>query len=218
MVVIFQLKSLKRRERSLLILRLAVVHIKIFPQKSAAIVVAIVKENMRKILVCFSIFGLMMAGSATANAEGSADINVSPEAVENIARDWYESLQVPAPLVLPDLPSRATVVPQTTTLLSTEQPESATVTPSDPAPLAQSQSQKWSVNWDAIAQCESGGNWGINTGNGYYGGLQHSLSTWRAYGGTGYPHQNSKEEQIRVAENVLRGQGIGAWPTCGRRG
>jgi hypothetical protein len=75
-----------------------------------------------------------------------------------------------------------------------------------------------SVNWDAIAQCESSGNWAINTGNGYYGGLQFSPSTWRANGGTGMPHHASREEQIRVAENTLRTQGIGAWPSCGGRG
>jgi hypothetical protein len=75
-----------------------------------------------------------------------------------------------------------------------------------------------SVNWDAIAACESGGNWAINTGNGYYGGLQFTLGTWRANGGVGMPNEASREEQIRVAENVLRSQGIGAWPVCGRRG
>ena len=74
-----------------------------------------------------------------------------------------------------------------------------------------------SVNWDAIAQCESGGNWAINTGNGYYGGLQFSPSTWRANGGSGSAHNASREEQIRVAENVLKSQGIGAWPTCGKK-
>jgi hypothetical protein len=74
------------------------------------------------------------------------------------------------------------------------------------------------VNWDAIAECESGGNWAINTGNGYFGGLQFSPATWRANGGTGMPHQASREEQIRVAENTLRTQGIGAWPTCGKKG
>lgn len=73
-------------------------------------------------------------------------------------------------------------------------------------------------NWDAIAQCESGGNWAINTGNGYYGGLQFTLGTWQANGGSGMPNQASRQEQIRVAENVLRTQGIGAWPVCGRRG
>ena len=75
-----------------------------------------------------------------------------------------------------------------------------------------------SVNWDAIAACESGGNWAINTGNGYFGGLQFSPSTWSANGGAGMPNQASRAEQIRVAENVLRTQGIGAWPVCGQRG
>jgi resuscitation-promoting factor RpfA len=68
--------------------------------------------------------------------------------------------------------------------------------------------------WDALAQCESTGNWSINSGNGYYGGLQFSPSTWRAFGGSGMPHQASKAEQIRVAENTLAAQGWGAWPAC----
>ncbi|UGT45533.1 transglycosylase family protein [Nocardia yamanashiensis] len=71
-------------------------------------------------------------------------------------------------------------------------------------------------DWDGVAQCESGGNWGINTGNGYYGGLQFSQSTWAANGGAGSAHNASKEEQIRVAENVLATQGVGAWPVCGQ--
>ena len=75
-----------------------------------------------------------------------------------------------------------------------------------------------SVDWDAIASCESGGNWAINTGNGYYGGLQFSPGTWSSNGGSGMPHQASREEQIRIAENVLQTQGIGAWPSCGGLG
>ncbi len=74
------------------------------------------------------------------------------------------------------------------------------------------------VNWDAIASCESGGNWSTDTGNGYHGGLQFTLGTWRANGGSGSPEGASRAEQIRVAENVLRTQGLGAWPVCGRRG
>lgn len=73
--------------------------------------------------------------------------------------------------------------------------------------------------WDAVAQCESGGNWSINTGNGYYGGLQFSASTWAAYGGTQYAataDRAGKSQQIAVAEKVLAGQGKGAWPVCGR--
>src|SRR4051794_20308318 len=73
--------------------------------------------------------------------------------------------------------------------------------------------------WDAVAQCESGGNWSINTGNGYYGGLQFSASTWAAYGGTQYAaqaNQAAKAQQIAVAEKVLAAQGKGAWPVCGK--
>ena len=72
-----------------------------------------------------------------------------------------------------------------------------------------------SVDWDAIAQCESGGNWSTNSGNGMYGGLQFKQSTWASNGGRGHPSTASREEQIRVAENVLRTQGLKAWPKCG---
>ncbi|MCT9620447.1 2-oxoglutarate dehydrogenase, E2 component, dihydrolipoamide succinyltransferase [Curtobacterium sp. C2H10] len=68
--------------------------------------------------------------------------------------------------------------------------------------------------WDALAQCESGGNWAINTGNGYYGGLQFNLGTWQANGGTGNPASASRATQIAVAERVLASQGWGAWPAC----
>ncbi|WP_037608110.1 LysM peptidoglycan-binding domain-containing protein [Streptacidiphilus rugosus] len=74
--------------------------------------------------------------------------------------------------------------------------------------------------WDKVAQCESGGDWSINTGNGYYGGLQFSASTWRAYGGGAYAstaNHASKGQQIAVAEKVLDSQGPGAWPVCGPR-
>jgi resuscitation-promoting factor RpfA len=68
--------------------------------------------------------------------------------------------------------------------------------------------------WDALAQCESGGNWSINTGNGFSGGLQFTPSTWAAYGGTGSPENASREQQIAVAERVQASQGWGAWPSC----
>jgi resuscitation-promoting factor RpfA len=73
--------------------------------------------------------------------------------------------------------------------------------------------------WDRVASCESGGNWAINTGNGYQGGLQFSPGTWKSHGGGEYApsaHMASKEEQIAVAERVLGSQGRGAWPVCGR--
>ncbi|MGC5049466.1 resuscitation-promoting factor Rpf [Micrococcus porci] len=69
-------------------------------------------------------------------------------------------------------------------------------------------------SWDKIAACESNGNWAINTGNGYYGGLQFSVTSWRGVGGTGYPHQASKAEQIKRAEILQDMQGWRAWPVC----
>jgi Transglycosylase-like domain/LysM domain len=77
------------------------------------------------------------------------------------------------------------------------------------------------VNWSAIAACESGGNWSTNTGNGFYGGLQFSEGTWLAYGGGQYASTAagaSQSQQVAVAERVLAGQGIGAWPVCGANG
>ncbi|MDT7702525.1 MAG: resuscitation-promoting factor RpfA [Pseudonocardiales bacterium] len=71
--------------------------------------------------------------------------------------------------------------------------------------------------WDNLAQCESTGNWATNTGNGYYGGLQFNLTTWRAYGGAGMPHNASREQQIAVAEKVLAAQGWNAWPSCSKK-
>ena len=72
-------------------------------------------------------------------------------------------------------------------------------------------------DWDRLAQCESGGNWAINTGNGFHGGLQFTASTWNAHGGqqyAPYAYQASREQQITVAERVLASQGWGAWPAC----
>ncbi|HWM75758.1 MAG TPA: transglycosylase family protein [Nocardioides sp.] len=69
--------------------------------------------------------------------------------------------------------------------------------------------------WDALAQCESGGNWAINTGNGYYGGLQFNLGTWQSYGGTGLPSDASRETQIAIATKLRDASGgYGAWPGC----
>ncbi|MBW3605767.1 MAG: transglycosylase family protein [Actinobacteria bacterium] len=81
------------------------------------------------------------------------------------------------------------------------QPEQAAAVPSDSV-------------WDQLAQCESGGNWSINTGNGYYGGLQFSASSWAAVGGSGLPHQHSREEQIKRGKLLQAQQGWGAWPSC----
>lgn len=75
------------------------------------------------------------------------------------------------------------------------------------------------AEWDTVARCESSGNWAINTGNGYHGGLQFAPGTWSGHGGgefATYAHQATRDEQIAVAERVLATQGKGAWPVCGR--
>jgi LysM repeat protein len=110
--------------------------------------------------------------------------------------------------------------PASTTPVSYSQPDPSTAAPvysssSAPAPSS------GGVNWNAIAACESGGNWGISTGNGFYGGLQFTQQTWLGYGGGQYASSAnlaSPSEQISVAQRVLAGQGIGAWPVCGAGG
>jgi resuscitation-promoting factor RpfB len=84
----------------------------------------------------------------------------------------------------------------------------------EPAPAPAPDYSAGGTVWDELAECESGGNWATNTGNGYYGGLQFSLSTWQAYGGPGMPHEQSRETQIAIAEKIQAAQGWGAWPSC----
>ncbi|WP_077088650.1 transglycosylase family protein [Mycobacterium rhizamassiliense] len=153
-------------------------------------------NNVRKTLVLTAITGtLLSVPSATASADPMGiDPNVAPAAPAPDAAP--PALNVAPAGFDPNLPPP----------------------PPPPAPDAPPPIRAYSVNWDAIAQCESGGNWGISTGNGFSGGLQFTPSTWRSNGGSGSPNGASREEQIRVAENVLHSQGIGAWPVCGRRG
>jgi ferric-dicitrate binding protein FerR (iron transport regulator) len=99
------------------------------------------------------------------------------------------------------------------------QPAADPSTPAPAAPEAPSAEPASGV-WDRIAACESGGNWSINTGNGYYGGLQMLGSTWRAYGGGEFarlPDQASRAQQITVAERIRGDVGFGAWPACARQ-
>lgn len=146
-------------------------------------------KNVRKTLILAAVTGtLVTIPSATAHADP-----------ETVAFDPNAPAAGPAPDAPPPPAPEAPPAPG----------------PDVPPPPAH---RAYSVNWDAIAQCESGGNWGISTGNGFSGGLQFTPSTWRANGGSGSPAGASRDEQIRVAENVLHSQGIGAWPVCGRRG
>jgi resuscitation-promoting factor RpfB len=115
---------------------------------------------------------------------------------------WYGTRTRPAPA-----PAPAPAPRQVTRTYSAPAPA--------PAPAPRTNFASGSTVWDQLAKCESGGNWAINTGNGYYGGLQFTLSTWHAYGGSGYPNQNSRETQIAIATKVRDASGgYGAWPAC----
>jgi hypothetical protein len=107
-----------------------------------------------------------------------------------------------------EAPTTTTVAPATTTTApppAAVQPVTSGAGYNDPANPAA---------WDRLAQCESGGNWGANTGNGYYGGIQFSLSSWHAVGGTGYPHQASRDTQIAMGQRLWNQGGWRHWPAC----
>lgn len=89
--------------------------------------------------------------------------------------------------------------------------------PAASAPASGSNYSGGNTVWDRLAKCESGGNWAINTGNGYYGGLQFSLGSWRGVGGSGYPHQASKAEQIKRGKMLQASGGWGHWPACSKK-
>jgi LysM repeat protein len=122
-----------------------------------------------------------------------------------MARAARATMPAPAPAAAP---AAAVSVPQA------DPPATAPVSTAAPA-------SSGGANWSAIAACESGGNWSASTGNGFYGGLQFSEQTWLAYGGGQYAssaNQATEAQQIAVAQRVLGGQGIGAWPVCGAGG
>ena len=105
------------------------------------------------------------------------------------------------------------------TLVTIPTPASPTPAPAPARAVPAAAAETYSGNsvWDDLARCESGGNWSINTGNGYYGGLQFSLGTWNAYGGAEfaeYPHQATRAEQIIVAERLRAARGYQPWPAC----
>ena len=184
-------------------------------------------KNVRKTLILAAITGtLVTVPSATATAEPMGfDPNVPPIGAPDAPPPPAPDAPAPAPAAFdPNVPPPAAVPDALAPVDAPPAPAPVgfdpNVPPPPPAPDAPPPPvhQAYSVNWDAIAQCESGGNWGINTGNGFSGGLQFTSSTWHANGGSGSPQSASREEQIRVAENVLHTQGIHAWPVCGRRG
>ena len=114
-------------------------------------------------------------------------------------------------------PTTTTTAPPTTTTTApptTEAPPPPAEEPAPPSTGGGFGDPGDYATWDALAECEASGNWAINTGNGYYGGLQFSLSSWQAVGGSGYPHEASRETQITMGQRLQAAQGWGAWPAC----
>lgn len=131
-----------------------------------------------------------------------------------------ETLRIPAAsetLTPRPLPGSTEPTAQTTPSPKAEPIVNSTPVPA-PAPTAYATTNASPVAggdvWDLIARCESGSNWSINTGNGFYGGLQFTLASWRSVGGTGYPNQASRDQQIALAQKLQARQGWSAWPVC----
>lgn len=98
-----------------------------------------------------------------------------------------------------------------------DEPDGSSGTPTDAEQFVADLPPERVQTWDDLAQCESSGDWSANTGNGFYGGLQFTQSSWEAVGGTGNPADASRDEQIMRAEMLQSEQGWGAWPVCSRR-
>jgi hypothetical protein len=129
----------------------------------------------------------------------------------------------PAPTTTTAAPTTTTAKPRVATLVAptttTTRPPATTTTaaPLAAARVATRPDPAAQATWEQLARCESNGNWSANTGNGYYGGLQFALATWRGLGGTGYPHQASKATQIAMGKKLYQRSGWGAWPGCQRK-
>ncbi|MFA9432198.1 transglycosylase family protein [Egicoccus sp. AB-alg2] len=174
---------------------------------------------MRVITAGAATVGLIGLGSAAAAAE-TYEVQAG-DTLSNIARsvdtvDTWQELHAANPkLDDPNLIFPGQVLELTSSGGEVQVSTSSEGSGSDSAETTTTTSASADAGvWDRLAQCESSGDWSINTGNGYYGGLQFSLSSWEWVGGEGYPHQASKAEQIHRAERLLERQGWGAWPAC----
>jgi len=164
----------------------------------------------------------------------SVDVASGPDTTLNLQRITYAAQKVVDPsfttlkstsstgMTLPPTTTTTTAPPTTLppTTTTTEAPTTTappTTAPPTTRPPTTSPPVDGGSVWDDLAKCEAGGNWAANTGNGYYGGLQFSASSWRAVGGEGLPHQHSRETQIEMGKRLQARQGWGAWPSCARR-
>lgn len=186
-------------------------------------------------MVCLPILVLeIIGGAASADGEGAVVSTGAPraslvaaEATSTTATPPAETTPEPAAVEVVETTTAPTTAETTsttaapTTTTTAPRPTTTTTAPPPPPPTtAPAPPVANGAVWDQLAQCESSGNWSMNSGNGYSGGLQFYQGTWVAYGGTQYAtyaYQASREAQIAVAERVLASQGWNAWPGCARR-
>jgi hypothetical protein len=160
------------------------------------------------------------SSSAVGKGIASDLANGELQGIQGLASDTSATL--PA---LPPLPAAPAPAPTTTTTAPRPAPvrqASAPAAAPAPAPAPSASGLAYGdpadpATWDRLAQCEAGGNWARNSGNGYYGGLQFSAGTWRGVGGTGLPHQNTRETQIEMGRRLQARSGWGQWPACTRK-
>jgi hypothetical protein len=150
--------------------------------------------------------GLVPTGTAAApGAAPTTTTTAAPAPTTTVAP--RRTVQAPA-AAAPAAAAPAAAAPAATPVAAGAAPSTSGFAYGDPADPA---------TWDRLAQCEAGGNWATNTGNGYYGGLQFSASSWHGVGGTGLPHQNTREVQIEMGRRLQARAGWGQWPACTRR-
>lgn len=169
---------------------------------------------------------ILVLDNFPATADTSEDMAVSttaePEATPSTPLSTTSTTGAPTiAVVLATIETTPTTAPAPTTSTTAApvrtEPVRVVATPpatAAPAPPPKPGDPNDPATWDRMAQCEAGGNWSANTGNGYYGGLQFSLPTWESYGGTGYPHEATKAAQIEVAKRLHAARGWDAWPSC----
>ena len=153
-----------------------------------------------------------------AGASGTSMIALQRDlAAADLARlDAFEALQTTTTTAPPPTTTTTTAPPTTTT---TAPPTTTTAPPTTAGPVGTDNGGGFGdpdsyATWDALADCESGGNWAANTGNGYYGGLQFSLATWESVGGSGLPSDHPRETQIHFGQVLQSRSGWGQWPHC----
>ncbi|MFJ6133068.1 transglycosylase family protein [Janibacter terrae] len=161
---------------------------------------------------------LTMAGTGTAMAAGPGDLpGDRGQASEHAADQAFERASDNASFTRDAAAETSDAQAETDTATSTSETSTETVSTTSETSESTTTEGSYPSVWDAVAECESGGDWDIDTGNGFYGGLQFSPDTWLAYGGDRYAptaDQATTAQQVEIAQEVLEGQGPGAWPVC----